>query len=261
MRFAAAPRAPTISKLSSMRVLSIIHGENARSALFGEEVRSQGHELDERSFAFGEAPAEPERYDAVMVFGGAMNVHEVDGNPWLLPEQRALARVLELEVPVLGVCLGSQLLAAVAGGTVSRAPEPEIGWYEVELTAEGTEDPVLGAFPARFTSYQWHSYQFSRPPGSVVLATSPNCLQAFRLGNHAWGTQFHAEVTEEIVGNWISSYGTDPDAVRIGFDPERERRRLATEIGPWNDLGRKLIRGFLGVAADRVGLTPQHARA
>jgi GMP synthase (glutamine-hydrolysing) len=244
-----------------VRLLSIIHGANARSALFGDEARAAGHQLDELSFAFGEPPIEPERYDAVMVFGGAMNVHEVNGNPWLLEEQRALSRVLEAEVPTLGVCLGGQLLASVAGGEVSRAPTPEIGWYEVETTADAADDPVLGEFPDRFTAYQWHSYQFSLPPGAVLLATTPVCLQAYRIGEHAWGTQFHAEVTPDIVEGWISNYGSDPDAVEAGLDQARERTRLAEEIEGWNDLGRKLVHGFLDVAAERTGLAPERARA
>ena len=103
---AGAPPVRDSSKLSRVRVLSIVHGANARSALFGDVVREQGHDLDELSFAFGEAPAEPERYDAVMVFGGAMNVHEIDGNPWLTEEQRAISRVLDAGVPIFGVCLG-----------------------------------------------------------------------------------------------------------------------------------------------------------
>jgi GMP synthase-like glutamine amidotransferase len=244
-----------------MRLLSIIHGATARSALFGDEVRAAGHELDELSFAFGEPPVDPERYDAVMTFGGAMNVHEVDGNPWLLDEQRVLARVLEHEVPMLGICLGSQLLASIVGARVSRAPQPEIGWHEVEMTAHAADDPVLGDFPDRFTAFQWHSYQFDLPPGAVSLATSPVCLQAYRIGDHAWGTQFHAEVTKDIVEGWISNYGSDPDAVRVGFDPARERVRLAERIEGWNELGRRLVRGFLDVAAERAGLTPQRASA
>lgn len=244
-----------------MRVLSIIHGDNARSALFGAEVRAAGHELDELSFAFGEPPRDPERYDAVMAFGGAMNVHEVDGHPWLTDEQRALARVVEHGVPVLGVCLGGQLLASVTGGRVTRAPEPEIGWYEVEATPEAADDPIFGELPERFTAYQWHSYQFSLPPDATPLATSAVCLQAYRVGDAAWGTQFHAEVTREICESWISKHRTDPDAARVGFDPNRELRRLDEELPRWNTFGRMLVGGFLAFAAARVGASTEPVRA
>ena len=244
-----------------MRVLSIVHGANARSALFGEVVREAGHELDERSFAFGEAPSEPERYDAVMVFGGAMNVHEIDGHPWISKEQRALAGVLEAGVPVFGVCLGSQLLASVTGARVSRAPTPEIGWYEVETTPEAADDPIFSRLPARFTAGQWHSYQFDLPEGATLLARSRVCLQAYRVGDNAWGTQFHAEITREIFAGWIDNYANDPDAVRVGFEPEQARAALDANIGRWNELGRTLAAGFLEAAALRAGAEAVPARA
>lgn len=244
-----------------MRVLSIVHGESARSGVFGEVAREQGHELDELSFAFGDPPLEPERYDAVMVFGGAMNVHEVDGNPWLTDEGRALERVLDAGVPTFGVCLGSQLLASVTGGRVSRSPEPEIGWHEVETTPAARDDPVLGRLPERFTACQWHSYQFEPPPGATVLARSPVCLQAYRIGESAWGTQFHGEVTREIFGRWIENFRTDPDAIRLGFDQSVERERLAANIGRWNELGRTLVGSFLEFAQERARLEPQAATA
>jgi GMP synthase (glutamine-hydrolysing) len=243
-----------------MRVLSIIHGENARSALFGEEVCAAGHELEERSYAFGEAPARPEGYDAVMVFGGVMNVHEVDGHPWLGDERRALSRIVDAGVPVLGVCLGAQLLASVAGGRVTRAPVPEIGWTPVETTPAAADDRLFTDVPDRFDAYQWHSYQFDLPPGATLLATTPVCAQAFRLADFTWGVQFHAEVTREVAESWIGHYGTDPDAVRAGLDPARERLRLAERIGRWNEIGRTLVRGFLAVAGERAGVEVQQAR-
>jgi GMP synthase (glutamine-hydrolysing) len=244
-----------------VRVLSIIHGPNARSGVFGDVVRAAGHELVERSYAFGEPPPEaPETYDAVMVLGGVMNVHEVDGHPWLGVETQVLRRLLEDEVPVIGVCLGAQLLASAAGAAVSRSPKPEIGWYEVETTDQGRDDPLFSGTPDRFEAFQWHSYQFDQPPSAVLLARSPVCLQAFRIGETSWGIQFHAEVSKEIATDWISHYGTDPDAIRIGLDPKRERRRLDDKIDGWNDFGRTLIDRFLNVAGERAGIEPQRAR-
>ena len=242
-----------------MRVLSLIHGREARSGLFGKAVRAAGHELDERSYALGDPPlAPPESYDAVLVLGGAMNVHEVEANAWIPEEKRVLARLLDEEVPILGVCLGGQMLASAAGARVSKAEEPEIGWHEVELTPAASDDPLFAETPDRFTAYEWHSYEFEVPDDGVLLATSRVCPQAFRLGGTAWGTQFHAEVTGQIVRDWITRYATDPDAVRAGVDPERELGRLDEEIGRWNELGRKLVGGFLEFAAERAG---ERARA
>jgi GMP synthase-like glutamine amidotransferase len=245
-----------------VRVLSLIHGPEARAGVFGEEVGAAGHELEERSFTLGNPPSRPaDRYDAAMVFGGSMNVHEVDGHPWLADERAFIGQLLGAHVPVLGVCLGSQLLAAVAGADVTRAPEPEIGWYEVEKTPEAEGDPLLGALPPRFMAFQWHSYRFALPPGAVALGWSPVCLQAYRLGELAWGIQFHAEVTREICAVWISRYASDPDAVRIGVDRDVELARLDREIGRWNELGRTLVGGFLAVAAGRTAARTEPARA
>lgn len=233
-----------------MRVLAIIHGENAGPGIFGEETLAAGHTLDVRSFAFGERPGGS--FDALMVFGGAMNVHEVHGNPWIEEERDFLAGVLEDGVPTLGACLGGQLVASVAGAEVARVSDPEIGWHDVELTPEAAGDPVFGALPPRFTAYQWHSFGFALPDGAVALARSPVCLQGYRLGEVVWGTQFHAEVTEEICRSWIVDFRTDPDAVAQGLDPARARAEVAERIDAWNEVGRTLVGGFLAVARDRA---------
>jgi GMP synthase-like glutamine amidotransferase len=237
-----------------MRVLALIHGKDAGPGVLGEEIVASGADMEIASYALGELPKEPlGGYDAALVMGGSMNVHEVDGHPWIDQERRAIADLLDNDVPFLGICLGSQLLAAVTGGTVSRVSDPEIGWYDVETTAAAASDPVLGSLPARFTAYQWHSYCSDLPPGAVELATSPVCLQAYRLGDNAWGTQFHAEVTSQICNGWIESYDTDPDAIALGFDQEEARAAVAQNIGRWNEIGRELARGFLSyVSAGRV---------
>lgn len=245
-----------------MRILSVIHGKNARAGVFGEEALAQGYEVEERSFALGDPPGDVEGYDGILVLGGSMNVHELDGHPWIPDEARFVERALERGVPVFGVCLGSQLLGAVAGAEVSRAPRPEIGWFEVQATPEAPFDPVLRDLPERFTAYQWHSYQCDLPAGATALAASPVCLQAYRLGDvPAWGTQFHAEVTREICESWIDKFDTDPDAVAQGFDQEAERARVVEQIGRWNELGRRLMGGFLRVAAERAGSEPARASA
>ena len=128
-------------------------------------------------------PREPWTYDAVLVLGGAMNVDQVDRHPWLIPEKELLRKLLERRTPLLGVCLGAQLVAEAAGATPRRAREPEIGWLEVELTSEARGDPLLAGLPLRFDAFQWHSYEFPLPPNAVPLARSPVCLQAFRVND------------------------------------------------------------------------------
>ena len=126
--------------------------------------------------------------------------------------------------------------------------EPEIGWHDVEVTAEGAADPLLAPLAPRFTAFQWHSYEFPLPPGATPLARSPVCLQAFRAGSGV-GIQFHAEVSAADAEAWIDDYRSDEDAVRIGVDPEALRRDTRAAIGDWNDVGRALCERFLAAVA------------
>jgi GMP synthase (glutamine-hydrolysing) len=230
-----------------MRVLSVVHQHDAGPGVFADA----GAELVQWVPAEA-APPDPAGFDAAMVFGGSMNVDEEDAHAWLGDEKHLIRSLLERRTPILGVCLGSQLLAEAAGADPRRAARPEIGWHAVELTDEGRDDPLLSALPERFEAFQWHSYEAPLPPGAVPLARSPVCLQAYRLaGAAAWGIQFHAEVDEGIVRSWLADYRADADAVRIGIDPAALARETAAKIGAWNELGRRFARRFLAEAGAR----------
>ena len=232
-----------------MRVLAVVHQPDAGPGVFGDEIRARGDELEE--WRPPDSPVPPVvDHDAVIVLGGAMNVDEEESHPWLVPEKALLHELVGRGVPMLGVCLGAQLLADATGGEARRASRPEIGWGEVRLEAAAAGDPVLGALPPRFESFQWHGYEAVPPPGATVLARSDVCAQAYRLdARPAWGVQFHAEVSADIVERWIRDYAKDPDAVRIGLDPDRLRAQTEPAIGEWNELGRALCGRFLDAAA------------
>jgi GMP synthase-like glutamine amidotransferase len=232
-----------------MRALAIVHQRDAGPGVFAEAIRSSGAELDSWMPPAQEAPArDPARYDAVLVFGGAMHADQESSHPWLGSEKALLADLLQRDVPLLGVCLGAQLLAEAAGSRPRRASSPEIGWHEVEVTEEGAAEPLLAPIAPRFAAFQWHSYEFPLPPGAVALARSDVCLQAYRIGGRAWGIQFHAEVTREDADAWIDDYRSDEDAVRLELDPDALRRRTHEEIESWNALGRALCERFLTAA-------------
>jgi GMP synthase (glutamine-hydrolysing) len=226
-----------------MQVLSVIHGDEARTELFAPVIEEGGHRLDEWSFAWGTPPPRPlETYDSVLVFGGAMHADHDEWHPWLRDETLWLQQLLARETPLLGICLGVQLLARAAGSWVGPLDEPEIGWCGVELTDAGAADPVVGSLPRSFEALQWHHYTYGVPSGAVELARSPACTQAFRLGEACWGVQFHPEVTRKQLDGWIVD-GSDPPP-----DPERLRTATAQNIARWNELGRTLCGAFLETA-------------
>jgi GMP synthase (glutamine-hydrolysing) len=233
-----------------VRALAIVHQPDAGPGTFAEEFAERGDELEGWQIAEGaDPPGNPGDYDAVLSFGGAMHADDEARNPWLRKEKALLVELLERRVPMLGVCLGAQLLAEAAGAPARRASEPEIGWYEVEVTSETADDPLLGPLGPRFEAFEWHSYEFPLPPGATPLANSARCLQAYRIGDSAWGIQFHAEVTLGQVQDWIADYRSHGDAVRIGIDPDLLRRRTEGAIAGWNQLGRGLCGRFLSAAS------------
>jgi GMP synthase-like glutamine amidotransferase len=229
-----------------VRVLAIVHQRDAGPGVFAEAIWEAGGELDEWTLAERpEPPADPSGYDAVLVLGGAMNVDEAERHGWIAEEKALLGELLEREVPLLGLCLGGQLVAEAAGAEARRASEPEIGWYLVEVTPDGADDPLLGPLAPAFEAFQWHSYEFGMPPGAVPLARSEVCLQGARIGERAYALQFHPEVSRADALHWVEDFESDPDAVRIGVDPALLRPETEAKIGAFNELGRELCRRWL----------------
>jgi GMP synthase-like glutamine amidotransferase len=229
-----------------VRVLSIIHQDDAASGVFADAAAERGDELTEWRISDEAEPSEaPESYDAVLVFGGAMHVDQERLHPWLRDEDAFLRRIVDLGVPVLGVCLGAQLLARALGARVGPLARPQIGWFEVEQAPEASDDPVFAGLPRRFSSFQWHSYAFDLPENAVPLARDSVCLQAYRARENAWGIQFHAEVTKKSVDEWFRS--SKPPHAAVDLDA----LRLETEekIDAWNELGKRLCSRFLAAAS------------
>jgi GMP synthase (glutamine-hydrolysing) len=229
-----------------VRLLSITHHDDARAGVFGDAA---GAELVEWMPPGGGRPPTLDGIEAAMVFGGEMHVDQEHLHAWLRDEKELIRALLERGTPLLGVCLGSQLLAEAAGARPHRAAAPEIGWRRVEVTEEGRADPVIGPLWPSFEVFEWHLYEAPLPPGAVALARTPACLQAFRLNaRSAWGIQFHAEVTWADLSSWLDGWHEDEDAVATGQDLDAVRAETERLIGPQNELGRGLAERFMAQA-------------
>jgi GMP synthase-like glutamine amidotransferase len=187
--------------------------------------------------------------DALMIFGGSMHVDQNGEHRWMDPEKEFIREALDRGTPMLGVCLGSQLLAEAAGAEPRRMDEPEIGWYDVEVTEAGAADPVVGPLAPSTKLFEWHHYMAPLPPGAVELARTPACVQAFRVdGKPAWGLQFHAEVTRENLMGWLDGW-ENSEAVETDLDPDAIRAASERRIEEQNEIGRGLAERFLAEAA------------
>ena len=145
--------------------------------------------------------------DALVVFGGEQSARDDHTHPYLPDLARLMADYTAMDRPVLGICLGSQVLARAYGAENHLGTAPEFGWVDVSLTEAGRADPVLGQLPATFPIFQWHSDTFTLPEGAVHLAHSPTAAhQAFRIGRATYGTQFHFEASRSVVRDWSKTF-------------------------------------------------------
>ena len=161
----------------------------------------------------------------LIVLGGAMNVDQTERYPFLAAEVKWIEQVLSEELPLLGICLGSQLLAKTLGAKVYPAPRKEIGWYSIELTAAAADDRLFAQSGVR-TVFQWHGDTFDLPAGAVHLARSPVCEnQAFRYGSSAYAMQFHIEMTAAMIDDWLTEAGNCRELAELDYIDPREHPR------------------------------------
>jgi len=187
-------------------------------------IRRRGHRIRFANFE-RQPDFEPnvDRYRGLVVLGGPMNVEDQARRPHLKTELRAIEAMLEQGKPVLGICLGAQLLAHVLGAPVRRHQAPEIGWYPLNTTAAGREDPVLSPLGESSPVFQWHRYSFEVPREATHLASTAGCeQQAFRYGDNAYGFQFHLEMDEALIERWLANPAYREELAELGgLDPAR----------------------------------------
>ncbi|NYJ18241.1 type 1 glutamine amidotransferase [Glaciibacter psychrotolerans] len=220
------------------KILVVEHEANAGIGLVGERIRAAGIEIDVVGPEAGhDIPLAAEGYAGVVVLGGTPGPTDDDDATWL-PRVRALiSDSLETETPFLGICLGAQLLAVVAGGVVAGVRKgSEIGLSELALTAHAADDPLLHDLPSELHAMQWHSLEVHElPPGSTSLCSSDRCPnQAFRVGESAWGLQFHLEALAATAEEWARHDSADLQDAGLSrsqvIEPMRQREAELRQV-------------------------------
>jgi GMP synthase (glutamine-hydrolysing) len=193
-------------------------------------IRARGHRIRFHNFhRHPDAQPNLDRYRGLIVLGGPMNVEDQHRHPHLTTELKAIESALRQDKPVLGICLGAQLLAHVLGAPVRRHERHEIGWYELQNTVAGSQDAVLGALGERAPVFQWHGYTFDLPSGAVQLARTATCeQQAFRWGSSAYGFQFHLEADGALIERWLRLPAYRDELAAAGLPHDEHAIRAAT---------------------------------
>lgn len=189
-------------------------------------------------------------YNGIVILGGPMNVDQVDKYPHLQIEVELIQEAVEKEIPVLGICLGAQLIAKALGAPVRKNPAKEIGWYDITPNEAGLQDPLFKHFETTRKIFQWHGDTFDIPDGAVPLASSPTCPnQAFRFGHHIYGFQFHLEVDEGLIHNWLDrpAYRQEIENLGGSISPETIREETAQYINQANELGEDVFKSFIEI--------------
>jgi GMP synthase-like glutamine amidotransferase len=218
-----------------------------------EALLAAGVTVDTRRVYDGDdVPLDTAGLDGVVVMGGPMSVNSTEGFPSRDAEISLLADALRAGIPTLGVCLGGQLLAVAGGGAVGRnAHGPKIGWAPIHLAPACQDDQLLAGLPSTLAVLHWHGESFEVPPGAQPLISSttyPN--QAFRLGDVAWGVQFHLEVTAEAVEGFLHAFAAEAASVPGGAEVVRTATPAAlAALAPARDL---VCSRFAGLVAARV---------
>lgn len=185
-------------------ILSIQNTEIETLGNFRELFESDGYKIENIHVKKDDIPRNFDKYAAIVILGGYMSVYE--NLPFLNQQQQLIRNAHRHRIPLLGICLGSQLIAQALGGTVYKGVKKEIGWFEVTINNKGSDNVFKGIPNKSIKVFQWHGDTFELPKSATLLAFSDLYQQAFRIGNSI-GILFHMEVTQEMVGDWIQSYG------------------------------------------------------
>ena len=238
------------------RLLVFQHVPHEILGTFNPLLKNAGFRI--RYVNFGRTPdAQPEveKYDGLIILGGPMCIDQTDQHPHLQTEIEAIQTAMERNMPILGICLGAQLIAAALGTKVYKNPVKEIGWYDVTPTDAGTKDPLFKHFAGTEKIFQWHGDTFDIPARGVHLASSPDCThQAFRYGDRTYGLQFHLEVDAALIDRWLNTPVHIRELQHIHESISAEGIRSDTErfIDQSTDLGERLFGAYIDLFSSRT---------
>lgn len=237
-----------------MKILVFQHVAIEHPGSFREVIAAQGHSLHQVELDEGEAIPPLQDYDVLLVMGGPMDVWEEDTHPWLVAEKAAIRAWVTAGKPYLGICFGAQLLAEAMGGKVGlMKTAPEVGMSQVRQLGGA---PLFAGLPEQITCFQWHGAQVSEmPPGARLIATNDECrVQGFAIGAHAYGLQFHAELTETTAQEWaaLAEYATALEAVKGSGSLPLMLAEVDSQIADLQVVARRLMMNFLQGAMQKV---------
>lgn len=218
-------------------------------------LRRRGHRIRYINFhRHPDTKPDVSRYDALIVLGGPQHPDQGHIYPHLDVEMRCIEEALKRDIPVLGICLGAQLMAYSLGGGVRAMKEWEIGWYDLVPSENAASDSLFSTLTKPHPVFQWHGYTFDLPHGATHLAASETCRnQAFRYGQHAYGFQFHLELDERLINRWLTMpmYLKDIETNSRRGDASTIREQTHELIDQSVDLSQEVFSRFLSPLGER----------
>jgi len=233
-------------------IIIIKHIDIEGPETLGEYLKSKGYPLKIVDLHLGDKlPEDLSDVEAVVCLGGPMNVYEEDKYPFLKEENAFIKKIIKNEIPYLGICLGSQLLAKACGARVTKSPVKEVGWFNVDLTGEGKKDPLYQGMEKSIDVFQWHEDAFAIPKNGKWLACAEGCVhQSFRAGTCAYGIQFHIEITDKSIGDWSDAYFKN-DAKALKTKKEAMLKTYAQKKKAFHSTAERVYSNFLKIVSTR----------
>ena len=224
------------------RVVILQHAQSENLGTIEDALTANGVSFDYvRTFEGQPVPDDVGGSSGLIIMGGPMGVYETDRFPFLHQEMKFIEAYLEAQRPILGVCLGSQLLAAALGATVRKGRQKEIGWFPVELTPASAQDPLWTGQASRFVAYHWHGDIFDLPKEAVPLALSEiTPVQCFRFADRAYGILFHLEVTDRHIRKMLNEFAGEIQEENL--NPEEILKQAESLVPPLQKIGATVFR-------------------